>query len=272
MLDAAGTELFFVGQWRTELLIWVRKPGAAGEARFREMDVRDALSTGRVSFVTLTSDRSGTTAYLDGLPAKHWANARLLPGEDTAANKRLVLGNSAEGVFPWAGQVLGLAVRAQALTAEQAKESRAWWTNGAGPAAPFAEGLLALYDLRAGAGTEVPSRGGLGNPLRLPRELREQKPLLAVPDGSHWHTRDFALNVLGFVPYGFCLACWLRKRWGSCRGPMFVATLAGLLVSLAIELVQVSLPTRDSSLADWAGNGLGTLAGAWLAARRARHG
>jgi VanZ family protein len=127
---------------------------------------------------------------------------------------------------------------------------------------------MTCYDLRAGPGPEIPSLAGLSNALLLPPVFKQHKPLLAGPDRSRPGGRDIVLNLLGFVPYGLALVCWMRhvRRW-SCPRAVLAAALAGALVSLVIELIQVHLPTRDSSLDDLLCNAAGTLLGACLACR-----
>jgi glycopeptide antibiotics resistance protein len=72
------------------------------------------------------------------------------------------------------------------------------------------------------------------------------------------------VNIAGFIPLGTCLCL---RFWTGWSNPRFVAItiLAGAFVSLAIELLQVILPTRDSSLADPVTNILGAAIGAGAA-------
>ncbi len=67
---------------------------------------------------------------------------------------------------------------------------------------------------------------------------------------------DFALNVLLFVPLGAALA------WAGERGRTALGT--GALLSLGIEIAQLAIPGRDSSLSDVVSNTIGSLVG-WLA-------
>jgi VanZ family protein len=72
---------------------------------------------------------------------------------------------------------------------------------------------------------------------------------------------DRISNVLLYLPLGFCLYLSLSTRFG--RGPSVVlATIAGTLLSLAIEVAQVYVSSRVPSLADLALNAGGTLLGA----------
>lgn len=62
-------------------------------------------------------------------------------------------------------------------------------------------------------------------------------------------------NVLLFVPFGLLAGVLAgRRRW-------WVALLAGSATSAAIELIQLAIPGRWSTLQDWILNTLGTAVG-----------
>ena len=77
---------------------------------------------------------------------------------------------------------------------------------------------------------------------------------------------DVTLNLLGFVPFGFmvCLRLLMRGK-PSPRSCFFLAIAVGFAVSLAIELTQVWLPGRDSSLLDLTTNTMGSAIGGAMA-------
>ena len=83
--------------------------------------------------------------------------------------------------------------------------------------------------------------------------------LLCVQCGPAW-TSDVIGNVLLFVPFGVAL------RWCVPRRP-WLAVLAGLLLSLLVEIVQLTgvVGGRYAALFDLAANTAGTALGAWLA-------
>lgn len=68
-------------------------------------------------------------------------------------------------------------------------------------------------------------------------------------------------NVLLYLPFGFCVALLVEPRFGRVPG-LVVATLAGALLSLCMELLQASVDVRVSSLKDLSLNSLGAFAGA----------
>lgn len=78
-------------------------------------------------------------------------------------------------------------------------------------------------------------------------------------DLTAWlHTGDGPLNVLLFIPLGFFLALLLRRP--------VTATVAGVVLSIAIECYQSSLTTRVGSFTDVVANGSGAALGAAAAA------
>lgn len=80
---------------------------------------------------------------------------------------------------------------------------------------------------------------------------------------------DMFNNVLLYAPLGFCLALVLQPGLGRVAA-VIVATVAGTLLSLTLEVLQASIAPRVPSLTDLTLNVAGTLAGAvagsaWLA-------
>lgn len=84
---------------------------------------------------------------------------------------------------------------------------------------------------------------------------------------------DIAANVLLYLPFGACLGWMLASRVGGLL-TLVLAVLAGIALSLGIEIAQIYETRRVASLADVAYNGIGALAGSALALMllAARHG
>lgn len=92
---------------------------------------------------------------------------------------------------------------------------------------------------------------------------------------------DCVANVLLFVPLGAVLT-WGRTggggpplqggriRWGSAGAAIARATIAGALLSMAIELYQVYCHGHFPTMTDVLTNTTGTWLGAWLGVARSR--
>ncbi|MDB5752180.1 MAG: putative rane protein [Ramlibacter sp.] len=89
---------------------------------------------------------------------------------------------------------------------------------------------------------------------------------------KYWTGFDVAANVVGYVPLGFLLALSFIRRGSFTFAPtsnaaaVAVATLAGALLSLAMEAAQSYLPYRVPSNVDFGLNIGGSLIGAIVAA------
>ena len=81
----------------------------------------------------------------------------------------------------------------------------------------------------------------------------------------YWTWFDVNLNLAGYAPLGFLLAlALLRTHWPSAAVP--AAALAGALLSLSMEFLQIYLPRRVPSNMDLGLNAAGALLGALVAA------
>ena len=90
---------------------------------------------------------------------------------------------------------------------------------------------------------------------------------LFAPWSRHIRRFDIFINFIAYLPLGFLLVLALQSRL-SIRGAMIISALTGFTLSLAMEAVQMYLPTRTSSTLDVLTNGLGGLIGALIAARQ----
>jgi len=252
--DADGRELFFVGQWRSNLAVRILE----GE-RFSRLRYRETAAAGLQSDVTRTiairSDVDSLTIFVDGSPARtaHGVSFFLLPDKREPA--WISLGNSPNGKAPWHGELRSLSFFSGALSP---------WNIAVGPLP------VVIYRFTEGTGTicrgSVDPRHGLVIPpvFRAPA-----KGILTPPwriercNLSFW--KDVAVNILGFIPFGFFVfACLSKGEKKVVPSITVVVVMLGAGISLSIELLQVYLPTRDSSFMDFMNNILGTYIGVWL--------
>lgn len=268
--DDALPSRFALCQWKSELIL--RVPGPGQPRGFREAGA-DVLPQRQPRVVMVVCGAAGTTFYADGRPVARFP--RFVVPEDSLRG-RLILGEAAAGKQAWTGRLRGVAIHHRALdAAEVTRRHRAWTVRDAaalaGDPAP-----AALYLFEEGAGAHAASRAGAQHRLEIPARYRvlQATPLVLARDwAALWRTdaRDIAVNLLGFVPFGFLV--FHHRRLGRTHrvmGAAVFAVLAGGALSLIIEVGQVWLPTRVSSATDLilntAGTALGVVVGVavWL--------
>lgn len=94
---------------------------------------------------------------------------------------------------------------------------------------------------------------------------KELRAFLTAPWPQYLTATDVTLNVLAYLPVGVLLTLVLMPRMPRWRAAL-VASLTGVVLSFAIEMIQVYLPRRIPSNVDLLLNTAGALAGAWFAA------
>lgn len=253
--DGDGRELFFLGQWRAGLVLRILE-----RERFHRLGYRETGAGGLRKDVThsivVRSDNNALTLFVDGLPAKTRSGVAFSLLPEKRAQALMILGNSPSGEHPWRGDLLSLSFYPGALSPGDI---------GSGETPP-----IIRYDFTEGGGAVC--RGGADSryDLAIPSVFQAPKKGILVPpwrvqkfDRSFW--RDVFVNILGFIPFGFAVYAWARKG-GERKIAMAMgsALLLGAGISLFIELQQVYLPTRNSSLTDVLINILGTYIGARL--------
>ena len=77
---------------------------------------------------------------------------------------------------------------------------------------------------------------------------------------ARWVRHDVLLNIIAYLPFGFFVA-WLPTR-ASVAVRIAVATTTGLVLSFALESLQMFIPQRVASVVDLASNTFGMFAGA----------
>ncbi len=222
--------------------------------------IGDVFQAGRPLFLTVASGPQGTSVYLDGALARQFPG--FLPSPPLCSGS-FVVGDSPSADNTWQGELSGLAIYQQDLSAEQGMLNYQSW-NRAGRPGTGSGKPDALYLFNENGGNLVCDHGMSGVSLSIPeRYVIAQPAFLESPwrlhDGTSDDVKDILVNIGGFVPFGFTLSALLslrgRSRWIGAN-----TVLAGLLVSLTIEVLQAYLPTRNSDFRDVLTNVLGT----WL--------
>jgi hypothetical protein len=256
-------EPFAIEQSITDLILVGAVRNPQGRPEFRHMSLDNVLRAGAQRFVTITTSSEGTTIYLEGVPRKAYPSVELTRDNFDGT---FLLGQTPHGHQEWHGDVLGLAIYWKLLTPDEVAANYDAWKRGDWQELRRRAPAAAIYPFDEGSGALVHNRGNLGGDLAIPLRLRALDPvILAVP--SHHdltNVSDVTLNILGFVPFSRLVVVYLKNQsWSNAKAVM-AAMAAGLMISLTIEILQVLLPSRDSSLLDVINNTLGSGIGAAL--------
>lgn len=226
----------------------------------------------RSVFVSISGDSGGTSVFIDGALRRRsnefMLNCELLTGT-------LILANSAIRYAPWQGNISALAIYRGSLDAAMIGRHYRAFLSGTAIERADQKNALAIYDFS--------ERGG-----RLIRDQTQAEPDLTIPGWysilyppfltpawrefapTRWYVTDLAINIAGFVAPGFFICATLISLRGTKRA-VGLATIAGLSLSLTIEVLQAYIPMRNSGSTDLITNTLGAGIGAALYAYGFRH-
>jgi len=237
--------------------------------RYSEIGVENVLRRDTTNLIAVTSDQETTDIYINGNLEKSFPHFSLIP-KDKQLSGHLVLGNSPEGTNPWNGSILGLSIYGGILTREELLNHFDAWQQRRELLFTNTSKLIALYLFDEHNIEKIRDHSDAHNDLLIPTRFYPlRRIILGLPPKGEWFSRwnliDIAVNILGFVPFGFFLSAWLQqpKKLAASRSYLF-SVLLGACISLAIELLQAYLPTRDSSLMDVFSNVMGTVTGVFL--------
>jgi hypothetical protein len=238
------------------------------------LEVEHSLKPLRGVFFTIAADRQQTSVYVNGVLAKTSTHVILAPDN---LSGRLVAGSQPFDYDSWAGQLRWLAIYRRRLTASQAAAHYQSWINGSAltGSSRDPDDAVVLYRFDEHRGNVVHNTVAGGPNLLIPKAFTIlDKTFLEAPWPAtlSWsYFQDIAINIFGFIPLGFFVCAFLNTRRPPPRISVPWATIIfGTALSLAIEVLQVFLPTRDSSLTDVISNTLGTVIGVALCGQAAK--
>jgi hypothetical protein len=258
-----------VGQWKSHLVLKTFPDRTAvGNGPKREVAVRDILNAGTARTIVIVTGPRGTRIFVDKQESLNDEDFRLFSG-GTRGPLRFALGGSLSGKYTWNGTLSCFAL----FTGDASVRLMSNASAAPCPAcAGREEGEIIGYSFEK---PDSLARNCSG--VRHALVIRSRFPIIGgnvlVPfwddftnDASYYS--DIAVNLLGFIPFGFFLARFLSQVNGMGRRRVVAAVVAaGFVLSLGIELSQVFLPGRSSQLSDLICNTIGSFAGAHLCFR-----
>ncbi|HXJ13578.1 MAG TPA: VanZ family protein [Candidatus Limnocylindrales bacterium] len=230
-----------------------------------EFAVREVLGGGSPVAITVTLGSHDTNVYRNGT----LAGASRMMGQSTPAFAgRVMLGNSLKVGGAWPGQYYGLAIYNRKLTPEEVALHFGDWSDSRRSELAQRAQPAALYLFTEHAGSVVHEELGSQNNLMIPERYLVLHPEFLTLPWRHFRStpgywEDVAINVLGFVPLGLSFFAYFSTVRAT-RNAALLVVLLGFLTSLAIEILQAWLPTRNSGMNDLVTNTFGTGLGVLL--------
>ena len=266
--DGDLPENLLIAQWKDDLLLRVLSRDAHGQRTSREVGVDASLLPGVQRFIGIASSARGTDFYVDGVLAREIPGLIIRP---EALRGRLVLGNAPQGNRRWAGKMYCVAILNRSPSAAEIARHHGLWTGHHLRQLQSEGGLSALYFMDERNGATIPDRSPSANPLVVPKYFQVLSRTVLVPPWEDPHpyfsdTGDVPINILGFIPFGFFYFIYRTQvRPGFLLHSAILTVAVSGIISLAIELIQVYLPTRSSSLTDLICNISGAAVGVVMA-------
>lgn len=264
MHDGADQRQIAIWQWGPSLIVMNGDDYDNSRRRPRVTD-RNFLMYRRTCYLTITSAEQGTRVFVNGVQTaanRKWRLTFPIQGDVL----RLVLGNSVDGKHGWTGDIHGLAIFGEAISAEKVRQRYEQWIVDHNFDFLQQESPLLLFNFNQKSGIRFADQSGNQQDLEIPPHMIALKrTILASPwphlNWSRAMVGDMVVNTLGFMPLGIVLYGLLACFPGVFgRNDKFVAVSLCMLLSLGIELAQAWIPTRYSTLLDLLLNTFG----AWL--------
>ena len=262
--DPTKSADFAIAQSSRDLLVRGQVLDQNNHITDRKLYIDLAFQGPQTRLVTVTSGAEGTTLYLDGISGGRYPVTLALSN----FSGQLLLGHTSVGHQDWTGDLLGIALYERTLTASEVFEDYKTWRESRTAELTKREGIVGLYPFDERTGDVIHNRAGSAPDIIIPRQFRIlHRTILSFASDltrSNLDLRDIFINITGFVPFGFCLCTFLRSQQITKGKAIVLTVIIGGITSLTIELLQVYLPSRDSSLVDVIDNIIGTMLGSVL--------
>jgi len=163
-----------------------------------------------------------------------------------------------------------LAIYARELSDEAITRHYDQWSKERNFSDPISEHPFLLYLFDEKKGEIAHDHGNGKHPLIIPKRFHIlKKKLLESPWMDFKFNKsllmDSIINFIGFIPMGFTLTFTFMVRYKHLKlGSFLMITAICALVSLGIEMIQIWLPSRSSSILDFILNSGGAVTGIWI--------
>lgn len=242
---SSATQLL-IGQWDRSLVI-MNGADYSNKKHEPKLYIPLGAPSGKKNILVATGPQ-GTSVSIDGILIHKSQKITLVP--PPSHNCRLVLGNSASGRNSWSGTIHRLVISPRNQ-----------------------DDYTIRYDFNKSGGNFVKAQTGNSPDILLPSRLPIlHKTILLWPDFSTVNRDlllfDISINVFGFLPLGFLMPIVLQGLRLQRNGYIIIASLLFIFFfSLSIEVAQIWIPSRHSSLLDLVLNTFGGAIGIFASRR-----
>lgn len=259
-----------IAKWKSNLILRRRILLQNKTFTYHEENIKNVLFSDSRNFITITINDEGTHAYIDGKEIGFFPKYTIEQNRNFFPHSRMILGNEPRIKAPWAGEINGLAIYNTVLKAEEVSRHYSYWSASDYQSLSKSRGIISLYPVNERSGPLLRNSIANRNNFIISGYLFAiKRSILAKPWTAYWRYDtfyyDIIINVLGFIPAGFFILLFLFSLFGTYSARHSIITvLIGSCISLFIELVQVFMPARTSSLTDLICNITGTAIGVVL--------
>lgn len=240
-----------VGLYMNSLIVELHRGGQRMRA-----SIENGLPRGDRAVLVVTGTRTALAVYVNGTLRREVTREA---ADDTDWNTEypLVFGARSDGKYPWTGTLYSISLFDSVLDAG--------WIGSPERIEPDRAFLHYQFSEIEGGSVRNSGTGSTGPILISERFEPLHRSVLMEAPFPIWS--DITINIIAFLPIGMMIALIMAgqvKPWQV----VVIAGVAAVGLSLTIELMQLYLPRRWSTVTDVWTNTLGGLAGAVLGSTR----
>lgn len=259
---------FALAQRHNHLIVFLKTTDNPVGQNVHTIEARNIFGHGGQKHIVTTWNDGSVKIFVDGSLVKNSAIPGTFSNWDSGA--RIFVGNDDSGEHSWEGNIYRIAVyeRTPAPQLLSHKEIKSYNTNS-----------LLCYDFKTSENKKIITDCGVQNfkqDLFIPEHFKVLgKTILSLPNRyflfSLGFFKDALINILGFIPLGALVFLRTVFSGRSTHRAFCASVFVGLMISFLIEVAQIYLPLRSSSLIDLFNNTVGSFIGAyifWVCTRR----
>lgn len=231
--------------------------------QFNEVTVDTVFKTRTPVWIAITFTGETVRCYVNGVKRDERRTGPMALTQWNAAYP-LVVGTDPNGGLQWEGVIHSAAIFDRSMSKAELRK----------PGLIFKKySSIIHYDFSKGHAQYLRSTGTDGDSLYVPARYQPYDRLTLFDTFRYLgkqrlYIRDIVANIFFFLPIGFFSAMLLGRSFKKIISIIVLSVIIGCVLSVSVELLQIYLPSRFSSMLDvlsnTSGAALGALAGYYL--------